>query len=194
MYGNANPVTYLDPSGEISSLGEFSVGQALQAALGRYLQLAAAQTLIGFSQAGDSNGQLVWDAKLTGANVTALGPTVRGVVLEAETREPVNTFLTSGPFDYFEGTWIVVGAGIASLDGGVLPGLYIEQAATIRSPRILGGNPGVLAGAATFGTFTSGNLAANGFTVGFGVGVVQGYFILKRDKICFIPNCDFLLA
>ena len=130
-------------------------------------------TVIGFSQAGDSNNQLVWDAKLTGANITALGPTVRGVVLEAETREPVNTFLTSGSFDYFEGTWIVVGAGIASLDGGILPGLYIEQEATIRSPKILGGNPGVLAGPATFGTLTSGNLAANGFTVGFGVGVVN---------------------
>ena len=176
MYGNANPVTYLDPSGEFSSLGEFSVASALQTVLGTLLTTIGVQGYIGqgFRQL---SGDLYWDGTLYGGDISA-GIGFRGVLLDATTTEPVNTFLSFGPSRRFNGKWLVLTGGIGLPDvlGGQLPTVLVEESVTIKSPRAFGGNAAVFSGGALFGYVGAGNTTQNFFSLGYGVGYFNNVF------------------
>lgn len=97
-----------------------------------------------------------------------MGAGIRGVVLDAETTDGF-------PSNNFKGKWVIVSAGLnfGPVLGGVLPTFFLDESVTIKSPRILGGNPGILNGGALFRFAGAGNINYNGFSVGFGVGFIN---------------------
>ena len=183
LYGNDNPITYVDPSGRITSLaGQIATITTLNtlqiniglAGLGI---LGLGQRVGGFIARGD--GKITWNG-IFGGIAANIGPVYAVGGFPATLTSENLGYGPAGEEGRLTGNWLII-AGGASL--GPIPLGISAGTATIKSPSQLGVNVGVLSGgfilgsiaASTFAFGGSGSVITMGFGQGYGFGFFFGY-------------------
>jgi RHS repeat-associated protein len=180
LYGNNNPLTYSDPSGNFAtSIGEVS---SILAILETLFITASVQASVGII-ADKISGSIAWTGTLYAAE---LDPSILGIgfgggldLLDLTTdTEEKSPFLWPGLKTKFRGKWLQVLAGVQlnpseAVGGPIqspLNGSIAQVIAT--SPRIIQATPVAFAGASVFAGGTDGVASTSVFSAGFGKGVI----------------------
>jgi RHS repeat-associated protein len=175
LYGNANPVTYLDPS------GEFSIAEVMQTSVINDILLLLGNIGLGQRVAGLLSGgdnEIEWNGILSGgtASITPAYSYVAGV-LTANLTSKDNGYGPNG-LGRLQGIWAIFVGGAAL---GPVPISVSGSSLELKSPRLLGVSLGALsggflAGGASYGSIGFGG-SASFITMGFGYGYGVGGFL-----------------
>jgi RHS repeat-associated protein len=162
LYGNANPVSYSDPSGKIS-ITDFAISSLIMDVLigSSYALSVGAINYLERDRALKWNGQSV-NASLSGALVGlpgAISATANIIDLKSDCYNGTTV----------HGLWLLVGVGL-SYSSPIPVALTISPSISVTTPSIFGNGVGVLSG-----LFTS--ASANAATSIFGVSYT-GYFFM----------------
>jgi RHS repeat-associated protein len=177
LYGNNNPLTYADPS------GNFSIAE-----VSTVLSILETLTIATVSQASigqiarQIEGDIIWKGKFYKAELNSyfltqllgVAASAGGSILELETltREK-SPWQFPGITDYFKGRWIQFYAGVSSglikTSGPLDKGGSTKDVSAI-SPRIFGATSATFTGTFAYGEIGVGYDTAGEFTVGFGRG------------------------
>jgi hypothetical protein len=179
LYGNANPITYLDPSGNntiaevatvLSIIEILTVTTAVQASIGQI--------------ARKISGDIIWEGSLSAGDLSAtvFGIGVNGGLALLDlttTTDEESPFLYPGIIDKFRGKWFQVYGGVETslpeASGGLSPGgVSFKDDVTAFSPRAFKATPATFAGTVAFGSISSGIGSGTDFTAGFGRGFIYG--------------------
>jgi RHS repeat-associated protein len=180
LYGNSNPITYSDPSGNFS-MAEVTQTTALASVLAILGTISFASTLTRIRDSGPIkwNGQIILGLDVDSSIVKSLtGFDIElgfgGYVLEATSDE---IFYNSGVYRYTN-TWAILSA---TTDLGTLPEdssalvevQFPNEAKNVKlfSPRFFGANGWTFSGQFLAGEVQiPGNIDTSGFSIGIGVG------------------------
>ncbi|PPT10851.1 YD repeat protein [Geitlerinema sp. FC II] len=178
LYGNANPVVFEDPSGEIASiLSAPVIASTLYAALSTVYSVAAPIIGLSVGQATVSvvgqtgtNNSLEWKGDIEGIDANFF-VSANGGILSARALAATRIF-GYGLSRRFSGKWMIVTGGInTGALASIAPNLAIlDNKVTLTSPRAIGAHPGTFTGGVLFGGAVSGQFSIITFIVGFGIG------------------------
>lgn len=175
LYGNANPVSYADPSGKFPTLGELIESLNLQTLLLTYasLQLNTFQFLAG--RAVTTQGSIEWTGNYYSGGVVPPGSTgwfglgLGGGLMVLETNNGAGATTS-----YTGGGWLILGGLIT---WGPLPLSATGSSTTILSPAQWGTDIKNLSGGfMSFGGAIGGGWFSAGYSLtmmGFGVGKIS---------------------
>jgi RHS repeat-associated protein len=175
LYGNANPVTFQDPSGMFS----ISVGQTIailgivQNTLAGLYTLGISQALIGYGLGRD----LYWTGNLSLLKADPVLSAEIGL-LDAQSIDQTISPYGTGASGNFDGRWLQIHVGISiptNLTGFAIPLDVSFSDVTIVSPRQIGAQPGALTGSFLLGNAAAGLSSGGIFIVGFGIGTFTSY-------------------
>jgi RHS repeat-associated protein len=178
LYGNNNPLTYSDPS------GDFSIAE-----VGTVLSILETLTIVTVAQVGLGQiarrfgKDIIWDGKLssvTGKTGAYEFPVNVGLsLLDLTTRENDlrSPYLYPGLTSKFRGKWLQVYGGVGVTSDLSLPlasipfSLSIESSVVAWSPGVIEATPLAFAGTFFTGSVTVGPTSPKTFSAGFGYGV-----------------------
>jgi RHS repeat-associated protein len=173
LYGNANPVTYLDPSGNISSTLELGAAFSISTILYGLSVVGVAQAALAITSEQDTNwdGKLVVEGKVSLLDYKPLK--FDGYYLEATTRKEF-FYKSINASGRFRGYWAIltVGSSIVPSSATFSPPIEVKTDSSVKlfSPSWAGANQLTLAGAVSWGKIKSFGLSGSIFTIGFGKG------------------------
>jgi RHS repeat-associated protein len=185
LYGNANPITYADPSGNLSMVEVGTVLSILET-----LTIATAAQASIAQIASKLGGEIIWRGQYYKAELNSyIIGLLLGVdgsagisLLDLTTETPEEfPFRYPGIFTRYRGRWLQFYGGVTTSTPNSPPSSVpqpSEQGKTddvvARSPRIFKATPATFLGTVAFGKITYGLDTVTDFSVGFGRGVIYG--------------------
>lgn len=182
LYGNANPITYADPSGNFS-IAEVSTVLSIIEIL---TITTASQAAIG-EIARRIGGDIIWKgtyytAELSSKGLTEiLGVNISGgtALLDLTTETVEKSVAYPNITDRFNGKWLQLYGGVGTGLPDFTKGLFqdtltfkVTPKVVARSPRLFTANPGAFTGGVAFGKISAGSVSYTEFTAGFGRGLI----------------------
>lgn len=186
IYSWNDPVEVSNPEGSLLLTGTATALSVLEILTQALLVNATASIALG--AVGRVLGpQVEWDGVINGADSTIIVANGRFGVLDAQSNISAQFLGSYTPSGIYSGLWAQLALGVdlpsfPAASGGFSPPVgQVNFGVTLKSPRIIGAQPGALTGPTAFGGASSGTGASlGGVTIGFGSGF---YFDLDPANV-----------